>query len=295
MSITFTKAQQTLLDKLEMKNSENQTEIERRCLEMAKQAAEREEAKVIQLPLWAHGKAGSPNSFLRSALFAAIQGKARVFLNKAVLFSQQGNTIKFTGEQLNQEDMTVWLALVDLARLHPLGSECTFTAYGILKHMGLKDGGEQRRVLYDSVHRLMACGVEIKANRISYGGALVENFVVDDVTGHYRLTLNKTLINVFGENEWTAISWTQRKQLRGKPLSLKLHEYYSSHQRPLPVTIQFLFDITGSKNSLLRDFKKKIKNALDALVRIGFLESWKIEGDLVTVVRVHKAPIQRLK
>jgi hypothetical protein len=32
-------------------------------------------AEVIQLPLWPDPVRGAPNSFLRSALFAAIQGK----------------------------------------------------------------------------------------------------------------------------------------------------------------------------------------------------------------------------
>ena len=43
----------------------------------------------------------SPNSFLRSALFSAIQSKDREYLEGATLFSQQGITVKFTGRQLN--------------------------------------------------------------------------------------------------------------------------------------------------------------------------------------------------
>lgn len=268
-----------------MESKLNLSDIEKRCRNMAALAAEREAAEIVHLPLWHTGKAGSPNSILRSALFAAIQGKDRVFLKKAVLFSQQGLSIKFTGEQLNQEDMTVWLALTDLARQHPLGTECSFTAYQILKHMGLKDGGEQRKVLYNSVYRLMACGVEIKANRMAYGGSLVDDFVVDEVTGHYKLTLNRKLIYLFGENDWTEISWVQRKQLRSKPLAQKLHEYYSSHARPLPVTIEFLHNITGSTNKDKYAFKQKLKAAFEALIKIGFLESYQVEDQKVTVER----------
>lgn len=90
-------------------------DIEERCRNMAEISRQRETAQVIQLPLWHEGKRGTPNSFMRSALFAAIQGKDRVYLESAVLFSQKDITVKFTGKQLNQEDMTVWLALVDLA------------------------------------------------------------------------------------------------------------------------------------------------------------------------------------
>jgi hypothetical protein len=138
---------------MESKPSRRFQDIQERCLELAEVTRQRESAQVIQLPLWREGQRGTPNSFLRSALFAAIHGKDRVFIKDATLFSQKELSVKFTGEQLNQEDMTVWLALVDLARQHPLGMECSFTAYGILKHMGLNDGGEQRKVLYGSVLR----------------------------------------------------------------------------------------------------------------------------------------------
>lgn len=268
-------------------------DIDERCRNMAEITRQRESAQVIQLPLWPESRRGSPNSFLRSALFAAIQGKDRVFIKDATLFSQKGLTVKFTGEQLNQEDMTVWLALVDLARQHPLGNECSFTAYGILKHMGLKDGGEQRKVLYGSVLRLTACAVVIGANRKLYGGSLVESFIVDEATGHYRIRLNRELINLFGDHDWTAINWGQRKQLKQKPLASKLHDYYSSHEFPKPVTIEFLYKMTGSNNSQLRDFKRKLKAALDALMKIGFLESHNVEKNLVTVKRVYKAPTQQ--
>ena len=50
---------------------------------MKEAALEREANQVIQLPLWPEPKRGTPNSFIRSALFAAIQSKDRVFLHSA--------------------------------------------------------------------------------------------------------------------------------------------------------------------------------------------------------------------
>jgi hypothetical protein len=274
----------------------NLQDIEQRCRNMAEIAREREEAKVIQLPLWHEGRRGSPNSFLRSALFAAVQGKDRKYFKDEAVFSQQGYTVKFTGERLNQEDMTVWLALVDLARKHPLGNECGFTAYGILKHMGLKDGGRERERLRLGIERMTACMVKIETGRFTYGGSLIDDFAIDEQTKYFRITLNKKLVNIFGEDDWTAISWEQRKQLRSKPLAQKLHEYYSSHAVPKLVTVEFLYNITGSTNKDKHSFKRQVKAALEALVKIGFLEnSPSIDGKsgLVTVKRVHKAPASR--
>lgn len=257
---------------------------------MAQLAAERDSAQIIQLPLWPEDKRGTPNSFLRSALFAAIQGKDRVYLEDKTLFSQQGITVKFTGKQLNQEDMTVWLALVDLGRQHPLGDECSFTAYGLLKHMGLGVGGREHERLRLCVERMTACMVKIEADRYVYGGNLIHNFNVDKETRHYKVRLNRDLIKLFGENDWTALSWEQRKKLRNKPLSLKLHEYYSSHEFPKPVKIEFLYKITGSTNKDKYSFKRQVTVALSELIKINFLESYSIERDLVAVRRILKAP-----
>jgi TrfA protein len=272
----------------EPKPSQRIQDIQERCLEMREIERERESAQVIQLPLWPESKRGSPNSFARSALFAAI--KKRKFVKNALIFSQQNFSVKFTGEQLNQEDMTVWLTLVDLARKHPLGTECSFTAYGILKHMGLAVGKTGRDVLEDNVRRLTACMVEIETSKLIYGGSLIDDFVIDKDTKRYKITLNKKLINIFGENDWTALNWEQRKKLRNKPLALSLHEYYSTHEFPKPLTVEFLYNKTGSTNSDRYGFKRDLKKALEEIIKIGFLESYSVEGNLVTVKRVYKAP-----
>jgi TrfA protein len=253
-----------------------------------KDEEERLETGVVQLPLWHDDKRGAPNSFLRSALFAAIQSKDRADLKKAELFSQQGITVTYTGQQLNQEDLTVWLALVDLMKKDSLGTQCHFTAYGILKHLGLGTGGSAHERLNDAILRMTACAVVIKTGRQTYMGSLIHDCLIDEQTKHYKITLNRHLIKLFGENDWTAIDWEQRKQLRQKPLCLKLHEYYSSHDKPLPISLEFLSALTGSENKQKADFKRKAKTALEGLVKIGFLKNYEIEGDIVKVERVPK-------
>ena len=265
-------------------------ELHKRTFEIQERLRKEEEERlatgVIYLPTWREDRRGSPNSFLRSALFAAIQSKDRVYLEKAELFSQQGITVTYTGKQLNQEDMTVWLALVDMMKKDPLGTECKFTAHEILKYIGLEIGGSGYERLNDAIVRMIACMVVIDTDKKTYGGNLIHGYVLDKYTGVYRLDLNRHLIKLFGDNDWTAIDWEQRKQLRHKPLCLKLHDYYSSHEKPLPVSIEFLLNITGSVNKQKADFKRKVKTALEELVKIDFLREYSIEGDIVKVERI---------
>ena len=264
-------------------------ELHKRTLQIIEEERQKEEERlatgVIYLPTWREDRRGSPNSLMRCALFAAIQSKDRTDLKKVELFSQQGVTVTYTGEQLNQEDLTVWLALVDLMKKDPLGTECKFTAHEILKYMSLPTGGTQYEQLEMAVCRMTACLVRIETEKYIYGKSLIEGFVIDKDTNQYRVKLSRHLIKLFGDNDWTAINWEERKQLRNKPLCLKLHDYYSSHEKPLSVSIEFLLNITGSTNSQKASFKRQVKTALEELVKIGFLRSYSIKGNMVNVER----------
>src|SRR5207244_9741357 len=79
-----------------------------------------------QLPLWPEPARGVPNDVLRSALFAAIQGKEREFIKHRLIAAYEGNRIEYTGEQLEQSDLDVWEQVLHLARQNPLGTVCHF-------------------------------------------------------------------------------------------------------------------------------------------------------------------------
>ena len=258
----------------------------RKIEQLRKEEEERLETGVIHLPTCREDKRIIPNSFLRSALFAAIQSKDRKYLEKAQIFSQEGITVTYTGKQLNQEDMTVWLALVDLMKKDPLATECKFTPHEILNYMDLEIGGSGYERLENSIGRMIACMVVINMSTQTYMGNLIQGCLIDERTKVYQLSLNRHLIKLFGDSDWTALDWAHRKQLKNKPLCLKLHEYYSSHGKPLPVSLEFLSNISGSTNSQKASFKRQVKTALEELVKIGFFGSYSIEGNIVKVERV---------
>lgn len=259
--------------------------IDDKLARMKEVSRQREAAQVIQLPLWPEPKRGTPNSFIRSALFAAIQSKDRVFLKEATLASQKGITVKFTGEQLNQEDLSVWETFAHLARQHPLGHLSEFTAHGLLKSLGMHTGLSQHKQLHSTIIRLTACAVEITHEGKTYFGPLVKSGLKDELTSHYRIELNRELIRLFGENQWTALDWQQRQGLRGKHLAQALHAFYSSHRQPFPIKLDTLRSYVGSKNFQKAGFKVKLRAALDELVKIGFLGDYAIDGDIVSVDR----------
>ena len=65
--------------------------------------------------------------------------------------------------------------------IHPLGTRCEFSVYGILKALGRKTGKSEHEWLKNAFARLMGCGVELtnQQERKTYGGSLLE-FMRDD-------------------------------------------------------------------------------------------------------------------
>ncbi|MCA3104268.1 MAG: TrfA family protein [Rhodocyclaceae bacterium] len=252
---------------------------------LRKRVSERAQNTTVQLPLWPEPKRGAPNSFIRSALFAAIHSKDRQFFKETVLASQDGIEIRYTGEQLNQADLDVWETIVHLARDQPLGTVASFTAHGLLKAMGMPTGNSQHRQLHSTLLRLTACAVEVKHDGKTYFGPLIKSGAKDEVTRHYGIELNRGIIKLFGENQWTALDWKQRQALRSQPLAQALHAFYSSHREPFAVKLATLQAYTGSRNRQAASFKRQVRVALSELVEVGFLAAFEIKDDLVTVRR----------
>ena len=240
-------------------------------------------AKVIQLPLWPEPKRGAINVVLRSALFAAVQGKGRVALDRELVAAQQGIEIRFTGWQLNQSDLDVWEQVLHLARTQALGTRCYFTAHGFLKALGRSTGKRDHEWLKSVFSRLSATDVQIRHKGRTYFGSLIEGGIRDEDTGRYVVEINPKLAAFYGRTQWTQLDWEQRQQLRGKPLALWLHGFYASHAKPYPLTVAYLHKLSGSQTKQLRYFKKNLAEALSELVTVGAGAAFEILGDLVHV------------
>ena len=244
-------------------------------------------AQVIQLPLWPEAKRAAPNAVLRAALFAAIQGKGRQYMKAATLIAtQDGVTIQYTGQQLDQADLDVWEQALHLARTQALGAECHFTARGFLKALGRGGGKSDHEWLADALKRLAGGLVEIKSGRRTYFGTLINGGVRDEDTGRYALDINPKLAKFYGRSRWTQLDWQERQQLRGKPLALWLHGFYATHAKPYPLSVAYLHKLSGSQTKQLKHFKQNLTQALEALQAQGAIKGFEIVDDLVHVQTV---------
>jgi hypothetical protein len=214
-------------------------------------------------------------------------------MKEEIIVTLKDTTIYFTGEQLIQSDLDVWLALVHLVRNHPLGSDCTISGHAILKVLNRPKGKSQRDWLLASMLRLSRCSITVKRKHFMFVGHIIDSLSSDDRL--FVVRLNKDLIKLYGFSEWTELDWAQRMRLIKQPLAQWLHAFLCTHAMPYPIHVETLRSLCGSNIGELRNFKIHLKSAFDTLVEIAFLDSYTLEptkhgGDLASVKRPRGSP-----
>jgi hypothetical protein len=241
------------------------------------------------LPSWPAGIRGTPNACLRSALFAGVQGNERIaYKKRTLLASVDGIEVRYLGVQLNQSDLDVWMQIVHLSRQQLPGFSVTFSAYGILTALGRGNGKSQHEWLKESMARLGGAFVEMTFHgRDTFGERGFLRYHRDEISQRYVVELTESMLRLF-EDGYTYIEFEQRRKLRKHPLALWLHGFLSSHAAPYPLKIQTLYNLSGSNTQNIRDFKLRLRKALDALIEIGTLVSFDIQEDTVKVKKASK-------
>ncbi|MDX8125873.1 plasmid replication initiator TrfA [Methylomonas sp. OY6] len=253
-----------------------------------KKAQPRHVEPLATLPSWPAGMRGTPNACLRSALFAGVQGNERIAYKKRTLLAAvEGIEVRYLGVQLNQSDLDVWMQIVHLSRMQLPGFSVTFSAHALLVALARSTGKSQHEWLKESMARLGGAFVEITYHgRQTFGEKGFLRYHRDELTQRYVVELTESMLRLFEEG-YTHIEFEQRQQLRKHPLALWLHGFLSSHAAPYPLKLQTLYQLSGSSTQNPRDFKLRMRKALQALVMIGALENFEIDED---VVKVKKQP-----
>jgi hypothetical protein len=241
-------------------------------------------AQVIHLPFWEDDKQAAPNALFRSALFPVLstqEKENRLFLDEEKLCSVAGLDVIFTGKQFDQSDLDIYLELLNLARAFPLGTPITFSAYSLLKALGLSTGGKDHKRLHSVLIRLCGGVLDITDHKKKYFGQLIYGGIRDEVTLNYEITLNPKFAALFGYGMWSTIDKPQRQALKRNPTAKVLHAYYSTHAAPSAHSYDTLATIAGLKNSNKRQTKSTIIKAHEAMKAAGFLEGY--EPNLKTI------------
>lgn len=246
-----------------------------------------------QLPLWPETSRAAPNEIVRSALFNARNRKSpRLQLKKASVAVIGEGRITYTGEELRQDDETVWMQLIHLAKDQVLDKPVEFTRYSICKAIGWPLTGQSYERLHDVLTRLQATSLSVYSKRLGKGVSLAmipyfdwQDEFTEKPLPIWRVRVAPELVLLFSDVQYTRIEWQQRLDLPDG-LATWLHGYLASHKSPYPIKIETIRLGSGLTDATKCDLKKTVIRALKALVKVGFLGDFSVEGDLVTVERL---------
>jgi len=253
-----------------------------------KQAKEVEsKADIICFPNCPPEKQAAPSSLLRSALFGVVRRGKRAYKKDVELTTWGNVTVKYTGEQLMQSDQDVWLACVQ-AFTQQKKINIVIPQRELIKLSGRKGVNAER--LWADLKRLTYAGIEVIDGRYAYTGTLLNKAVKDKETGHILISVNSEMFDLFGGNV-THIETEKRHALK-MDLAKWLQGYVCSHKstwkKPHWVSLDKLKELSGVEISAVRDFRVKIKKAMDELKELDVVAGWKLEDDMLTLWRPSK-------
>jgi hypothetical protein len=277
----------TKLKNLEERARQRSRERQTPVAEAKKQEPTPTLAKVVRLPVETEEHRATPNICLRSALFGVVERGTRRWLRDAVIAAQDGYQVIYTGEQLDQSDLDIWLAVKHLCSHHPLGTEVEFSAPQLFRMLGKPDGQASREALKRSLKRMYESAVGMLAPSGSgFAGHMIDWWTWDERAYRFRVILSPKMAPLFRDEEYTLLAIEQRQKL-SKELSRWLHGYWSSHKRIYPIYDSTLMALCGAQFGLVSDFRKDLREALAELEAAGLIApGWMVDRKgLVTATK----------
>ena len=231
-----------------------------------------------------------PNEVVRSALFnARNRNIPRAYLKDAEIAVIGDGSITYRGEELRQDDATVWMQMIHLSKSLPLGTTIEFTAYSFCKAVKwpICKGSYER--LRASLRRMQATSLAIYSNRLKEGVSMsmIPFFEWKDtgkILKRYQVQLAPQLASLFQDMKYTQVEWEQRLNLPDG-IATWLHTYFASHKKPFPISLDSIKKGSGMTTEKTKHLRPAVEGALKNLVDVGFLKSWEVLDDVVHVVR----------
>lgn len=221
-----------------------------------------------------------PNPILRSSLFGVVRTGRRRTLKKEELTSWGETRIFFTGEQLNQSDLDVWL---ELCSYHPGERPDTateFTGKEFLGKMGKGTSSRDYEFLVCSLDRLMSCGVHVVLGEYVYAGSFVSSYIRHEETRRFEVHLEVEMVNLFDVG-YTYLDMRKRRTFRSD-MDKWMHLFVESHRGEVRVGLEKLRALCGSSTKSIYSFRQKVENSCGRLSERGVLDRYDVTTGVCT-------------
>lgn len=224
-----------------------------------------------------------PNHLNRSSLIAPIGRGYRKFHHQTVMVTRKDCVLEYTGEQLDESDGDLIMALIFFAQQQPFGTPILLKQKKLLrqiKHGGL--GSSQYKWLHQSLKRLRAATLFIEAKNYRIGKMtsfnILKELSYDDLSQCYRYVLDPRWVTMFGNKEYALLNWEKRMQIgRGIDMAKTLQRLIATNrdsvQRYGLENLKAQMDYA----SPMRKFRESLNAACRELERLEIIYKGSIE------------------
>jgi len=247
----------------------------------------KQEPVSLHLKAWADDQREAPNEALRCALFTPRNRKTPRLSYKNQSVAAYGSAkVTYTGEELRQDDLDVWLQVLHMARDHKLGEPIRFNANEMKRALGWNWGKKSTERLKTNLTRLQANAVQFQSDRLGKGVSLslvnkfeFSNSESDEATNDWVIEIDPDIAKLFGGGIYsTRLEWEQRLEINGD-LAKWLHGFYSSHREPHDIKVDLLLTTSGSQVANKHKAKQMLIAAHEELVRVKFLTEYRVTAE----------------
>jgi hypothetical protein len=230
-----------------------------------------------------------PNHLNRSSFIAPIARGRRKFHRQAEMVTRKDCVLEYTGEQLDEADGDLVMALIAFAQPYALGTAVPLNRKELLRKIKPGSiGSTQYDWLYRSMKRLREGTLFLEARKpdgsTRYTVGKMESFNVlkdlnyDGESEAYTYILDPRWVVMFGNREYSLIDWDKRMQIgRGLDMAKTLQRLLATSSDPVQ-----RYGLDGLKVQMeytgrMRDFRDALTRAVRELERLEILAKGCIE------------------
>lgn len=262
--------------------------VKQKAAEVAAQAEQKAAETPRQLFLPGFDIGAFPNHLNRSSFIAPIARGRRKRHQQAEMVTRRDCVLEYTGEQLDEADGDLIMALIAFAQPYPLGTPVPLNRAELLRKLKRGTGKSQYDWLYKSMKRLREGVLFLEARKpdgaTRYSVGKMQSFNVlkdldyDGDSETYTFILDPRWVVMFGNREYSLLDWDKRMQIgRGQDMAKTLQRLLATSADPVQ---RYALDWLKAKMeyaSPMRKFREALAAACAELKRLEIITAHKIE------------------
>lgn len=245
---------------------------------------------------WPHIQFGIPNKLLRSAIFGVQRERKEKTVDLFTFLYNNEIEITFMGPRLNQDDSIVWQSILRAIRNvnAPMGAAVAIKKLDLLEHIGKIKAGKNYNWLMASLDRLSSANLKCidTKRKETFTSNLIIGYHIKNDESYFNAGVSSFLAPLLS-SDLTDVDIIRKSKLTSQ-LSRWLHDFYSSHTKPIPYSITKIQTLCRSEQVYAK-FKMNLKKSIEELKRCDpplFAEETYLDtkADLIHVVKATGSP-----